>query len=144
MLERDFSLPEREPDSHNSECGREKGVFAGVTDPVGRDTHTQDPVRALAGAPPSAVKVLLSHRPQTADAASRLGVDLQLSGHTHGGQFFPFNLVIKKFQPFVAGLHRVGRTWLYVNRGTGYWGPPSRLAVGGEITVIELRRPPSS
>jgi predicted MPP superfamily phosphohydrolase len=113
-------------------------VFAGVTDPVGRDTHKQDPVRALAGAPGPAVKVLLSHRPQTADAASRLGVDLQLSGHTHGGQFFPFNLIIKKFQPIVAGLHRVGRTWLYVNRGTGYWGPPSRLAVGGEITVIEL------
>src|SRR5690349_6019944 len=115
-------------------------VFAGVTDPVGRDTHKQDPVRALAGAPASSVKVLLSHRPQTAEAASRLGVDLQLSGHTHGGQFFPFNLVIKKFQPIVAGLHRVGRTWLYVNRGTGYWGPPSRLAVGGEITVVELRR----
>lgn len=115
-------------------------VFAGVTDPVGRDTHKQDPIRALAGAPESSVKVLLSHRPQTADAASDLGVDLQLSGHTHGGQFFPFNLVIKKFQPIVAGLHRVGRMWLYVNRGTGYWGPPTRLAVGGEITVIELRR----
>lgn len=115
-------------------------VIAGVTDPVGRDTHTQDPVRALAGAPATAVKILLSHRPQTAEAASRLGVDLQLSGHTHGGQFFPFNLIIKKFQPIVAGLHRVGQTWLYVNRGTGYWGPPSRLAVGGEITVIELAR----
>jgi predicted MPP superfamily phosphohydrolase len=72
--------------------------------------------------------------------ADRLGVDLQLSGHTHGGQFFPFNLVIKKFQPIVAGLHRVGRTWLYVNRGTGYWGPPSRLGVGGELTVIQLTR----
>jgi len=115
-------------------------VFAGVTDPVGRGTHQQDPKRAVAGAPADAIKVLLSHRPQTAEAASRLGVDLQLSGHTHGGQFFPFNLVIKKFQPIVAGLHRVGRTWLYVNRGTGYWGPPSRLAVGGEITVLELRR----
>ncbi|HYC61907.1 MAG TPA: metallophosphoesterase [Thermoanaerobaculia bacterium] len=115
-------------------------VFAGVTDPVGRYTHKQDPVRALAGAPAEAVKVLLSHRPQTAKAASKLGVDLQLSGHTHGGQFFPFNLVIRKFQPIVAGLHRVGRTWLYVNRGTGYWGPPTRLAVGGEITVLELRR----
>jgi predicted MPP superfamily phosphohydrolase len=113
-------------------------VFAGVTDPVGRDSHRQDPDGALAGAPASATKVLLSHRPQTAEAASRLGVDLQLSGHTHGGQFFPFNLVIRKFQPIVAGLHRVGRTWLYVNRGTGYWGPPTRLAVGGEITVVEL------
>jgi predicted MPP superfamily phosphohydrolase len=115
-------------------------VIAGVTDPVGRATHKQDPDRALAGAPAQAVKVLLSHRPQTAAAASRLGVDLQLSGHTHGGQFFPFNLFIKKFQPIAKGLHRVGRTWLYVNRGTGYWGPPSRLAVGGEITVIELKR----
>lgn len=115
-------------------------VIAGVTDPVGRDAHQQDPERALAGAPADAVKVLLSHRPQTAEAASSLGVDLQLSGHTHGGQFFPFNLVIHKFQPIAKGLHRVGRTWLYVNRGTGYWGPPSRLAVGGEITVVELRR----
>jgi predicted MPP superfamily phosphohydrolase len=116
-----------------------KLVIAGVTDPVGRDTHKQDPDRALAGAPAEAVKVLLSHRPQTAEAASRLGAHLQLSGHTHGGQFFPFNLVIHKFQPIAKGLHRVGRTWLYVNRGTGYWGPPSRLAVGGEITVVELR-----
>jgi predicted MPP superfamily phosphohydrolase len=114
-------------------------VIAGVTDPVGRYTHTQDPDRALAGAPSDAVKLLLSHRPQTAEAASRLGVDLQLSGHTHGGQFFPFNLFIHKFQPIAKGLHRVGRTWLYVNRGTGYWGPPTRLAVGGEITVVELR-----
>jgi len=114
-------------------------AFAGVTDPTGRGTHRQDPERALAGAPSESVKILLSHRPQTATHADRLGVDLQLSGHTHGGQFFPFNLFIKRFQPVVSGLHRVGRTWLYVNRGTGYWGPPSRLAVGGEITVITLR-----
>lgn len=114
-------------------------VFAGVTDPVGRGSHLSDPDAALAGAPAAALKVLLAHRPQTAEAASRLGVDLQLSGHTHGGQFFPYNLFIRRFQPIAKGLHRVGRTWLYVNRGTGYWGPPSRLAVGGEITVLELR-----
>jgi len=120
--------------------GEARLVMAGVTDPVGRDTHKPDPDRALAGAPRNAVKVLLSHRPQTAQAADRLGVDLQLSGHTHGGQFFPFNLVIRWFQPIVAGLHRVGRTWLYVSRGTGYWGPPSRLGVHGEITVIELKK----
>ncbi len=119
--------------------GNARLVLAGVTDPVGRDTHKQDPDRALAGAPADAVKVLLSHRPQTAAAADRLGVHLQLSGHTHGGQFFPFNLVIKRFQPIVAGLHRVGGTWLYVNRGTGYWGPPSRLGVGGEVTVVEMK-----
>ena len=120
--------------------GDAKLVMAGVTDPVGRYTHKQDPDRALAGAPRDSVKVLLSHRPQTANDADRLGVDLQLSGHTHGGQFFPFNLLIRWFQPVVAGLHRIGRTWLYVSRGTGYWGPPSRLGVHGEITVIELRK----
>ena len=122
------------------ERGDAKLVMAGVTDPMGRYTHKQDPDGALAGAPADAVKVLLSHRPQTARHASRLGVDLQLSGHTHGGQFFPFNLLVHKFEPIAKGLHRVGRTWVYVNRGTGYWGPPTRLAVGGEITVVELRR----
>ncbi len=114
-------------------------VFAGVTEPAGRYTHKQDVRRALADAPRDAVKVLLSHRPQTAQAASALGADIQLSGHTHGGQFFPFNLLIRFFQPVVAGLHRVDRMWLYVSRGTGYWGPPSRLGVHGEITVITLR-----
>ena len=119
---------------------REGLVIAGVTDPVGRYTHKQNPTAALAGAPPEAVKILLSHRPQTARQAEKLGVHLQLSGHTHGGQFFPFNLLIRFFQPVVAGLHRIGGLWLYVSRGTGYWGPPSRLGVGGEITVIELKR----
>jgi hypothetical protein len=113
-------------------------VIAGVTDPAGQKS---DAAAALARAPRNAVKLLLAHRPQAAEEASRLGVDLQLSGHTHGGQFFPFNLLIRWFQPVVRGLHRVGaKTQLYVSRGTGYWGPPSRLGVGGEITVIELRR----
>jgi predicted MPP superfamily phosphohydrolase len=110
-------------------------IIAGVTDPV---SHNSDPRAAVANAPRGSVKVLLAHRPQTAEIASELGVDLQLSGHTHGGQFFPFNLLIHAFQPFVAGLHRIGRTWLYVSRGTGYWGPPSRLGVRGEITMIQL------
>jgi predicted MPP superfamily phosphohydrolase len=110
-------------------------VIAGVTDPVGRDSDAR---AAIAGAPRDAVKILLAHRPQTAEIASELGVDLQLSGHTHGGQFFPFNLLIHAFQPVVAGLHRIDRMWLYVSRGTGYWGPPSRLGVRGEITLIQL------
>lgn len=114
-------------------------AIAGVTDPMGRGAHRPDLRAAVGRIPAGTTTVLLSHRPQTAAAASRAGVSLQLSGHTHGGQFFPFSLFIRWFQPIVAGLHRVGATWLYVNRGTGYWGPPSRLGVGGEITVIELR-----
>ena len=116
-------------------------VIAGVTDPAGRYTHKTNLTAALAGAPEDAFRILLAHRPQVANAASRNGVDLQLSGHTHGGQFFPFNLMIRWFQPVVAGLHRIGETMLYVSRGTGYWGPPSRLGVGGEITLITLGEP---
>jgi uncharacterized protein len=116
---------------------RDDLVIAGVTDPAGQKP---DASLALAGAPREAFRVLLAHRPQVAQAASELGVNLQLSGHTHGGQFFPFNLLIRWFQPVVAGLHRIGDTMLYVSRGTGYWGPPSRLGVGGEITLIELKR----
>ncbi|MGZ7040315.1 MAG: metallophosphoesterase [Thermoanaerobaculia bacterium] len=117
-----------------------KLAIAGITDPMGRHTHQSEPKLALFNVPKTSVKVLLAHRPQGAEVASKLGVDLQLSGHTHGGQFFPFNYIIRLFQPVVAGLHRVGRTWLYVSRGTGYWGPPSRLGVHGEITEVVLKR----
>ena len=109
-----------------------------MTDPVGRYTHKTNPTAALAGAPPDTFRILLAHRPQAAQAAQGLDVNLQLSGHTHGGQFFPFNVLIRWFQPVVAGLHRIGDMLLYVSRGTGYWGPPSRLGVGGEITLIKL------
>jgi uncharacterized protein len=86
------------------------------------------------------VKVLLAHQPASAFAARAAGFDLQLSGHTHGGQYFPFNLIVRLFQPFVAGLHRLEEMWLYVSRGTGYWGPPIRLGAPSEITQIELTR----
>jgi hypothetical protein len=122
------------------ERGTARLAIAGVTDPAGRDDHKPDLAAALRGVPREAVKVLLAHRPQAARDAATHGVALQLSGHTHGGQYFPFSLLIRFFQPIVAGLHKVGETWLYVSRGTGYWGPPSRLFVGAEITVVTLRR----
>ena len=114
--------------------GNGRLLLAGVTDL----SAASDPARALAGAPESDVRVLLAHQPKSAYAARDAGFDLQLSGHTHGGQYFPFNLLVRLFQPFVAGLHRLERMWLYVSRGTGYWGPPLRLGAPSEITLIEL------
>ena len=117
-------------------------LLAGVTDFAGRllPGHAPDPAAALAGAPESDVRVLLAHQPKTALAARDAGFHLQISGHTHGGQYFPFNLLVRLFQPFVAGLHRLGEMWLYVSRGTGYWGPPLRLGAPSEITLIRLTR----
>jgi predicted MPP superfamily phosphohydrolase len=118
-------------------------LLAGVTDlsTSGQVTgHASDPAAAVAGAPDSDVRVLLAHQPKSAFAARAVGFDLQLSGHTHGGQYFPFNLLVRLFQPFVAGLHRLEAMWLYVSRGTGYWGPPLRLGAPAEITLIQLIR----
>src|SRR5207253_4223314 len=117
-------------------------VVAGVTDlsSGGISGHRSDPAGAIAEAPESDVKVLLAHQPKSAFAARAAGYDLQISGHTHGGQYFPFNLLVRLFQPFVAGLHRLEAMWLYVSRGTGYWGPPLRLGAPAEITLIQLVR----
>jgi len=123
--------------------GAARLLVAGVTDrtaSAGVPGHRSDPQKAVSGAPPADVKVLLAHQPTSAFAAEQAGFDLQLSGHTHGGQYFPFNLVVRLFQPFVHGLHRLKDMWLYVSRGTGYWGPPMRIGAPGEITVIELVR----
>ena len=114
--------------------GSARLLFAGVPDL----SVPSDPAAALRGAPASDVRVLLAHQPRSAFAARDAGFDLQLSGHTHGGQYFPFNLLVRLFQPFVAGLHRLEAMWLYVSRGTGYWGPPLRLLAPSEITLIEL------
>lgn len=118
-------------------------ALAGVTDySAGAfDPHQRsNPVRALAGAPPSSLRILLAHQPRSAVAAEPVGYDLQLSGHTHGGQFLPWRFFVRLQQPYVAGLHRHGRMWLYISRGTGYWGPPKRLGAPSEITRLRLRR----
>ena len=114
--------------------GRGRLLLAGVPDL----SAFSDPREAVSGAPESDVRVLLAHQPRSAYAARDAGFDLQLSGHTHGGQYFPFNILVRLFQPFVAGLHRLERMWLYVSRGTGYWGPPLRLGAPAEITLLEL------
>ena len=117
-------------------------VIAGVTDYSAHHfnpAQRSDPAAALAGAPLNAgAKILLAHQPRSAAAAAAAGYDLQLSGHTHGGQFWPWNLFVRFQQPFTAGLHRLNRLWVYVSRGTGYWGPPNRFGAPSEITRLRL------
>ena len=101
--------------------------------------HRSDPQAALIGAPRAAtVRVLLAHQPRSADAAEKAGFDLQLSGHTHGGQFWPWNHFVPLQQPFTSGLHKWKKLWVYTSRGTGYWGPPKRLGAPSEITHLRL------
>ena len=117
-------------------------VLAGVTDFSAHHfdpSHRSDPALALQGAPASAlVRVLLAHQPRSAAAASSAGFDLQLSGHTHGGQFWPWNLFVPLQQPFTAGLNKLQNLWVYTSRGTGYWGPPKRFGAPSEITLLRL------
>ncbi|MBS0447203.1 MAG: metallophosphoesterase [Proteobacteria bacterium] len=117
-------------------------VVAGVTDYGAHHydpAHRSDPQAAIAGAPRDAgARVLLAHQPRSAEAAERAGFQLQLSGHTHGGQFLPWKWFVPLQQPFTAGLHRLRRLWVYTSRGTGYWGPPKRLGAPSEITALRL------
>lgn len=118
-------------------------LVAGVTDPTGESfiaDHRTDLARALATAESCDLKILLSHRPGLCHEAEAQGVDLQFSGHTHAGQFFPFSLFIPLAHKYFRGLNRHGKLWLYVNVGTGYWGPPNRFAVGSEITLLTCHR----
>jgi predicted MPP superfamily phosphohydrolase len=96
---------------------------------------------ALDGRDERSPVVLLAHQPVQVEQAAAAGVDLQLSGHTHGGQLWPFDYLVRLDQPSVEGLSRVGGTQLYVTRGAGYWGPPMRIGARPEVTVVELRAP---
>ncbi len=117
-------------------------VLAGVNDFTAHHfdpSHRSDPALALQGAPASAlVRILLAHQPRSAQAAHDAGFDLQLSGHTHGGQFWPWNLFVPLQQPFTAGLNKLHTLWVYTSRGTGYWGPPKRFGAPSEITALRL------
>jgi predicted MPP superfamily phosphohydrolase len=125
------------------EHGGARIAVAGVTDYSAHHFHPEhrsDARRALQGAPADAVKLMLAHQPRSAAHAHAAGADLQISGHTHGGQFWPWNFFVRLQQPFTAGLHRLGRMWIYISRGTGYWGPPMRFGIPSEITRIRLVR----
>jgi len=127
------------------ERGGDQLVVAGVDDVTaqasGVDGHGANVDAALAGADPALPVLLLAHQPKQVTGAVNAGVDLQISGHTHGGQIWPFNFLVRLDQPVVHGLSTHGqRTQLYTSRGTGFWGPPFRVFAPSEITVLTLRR----
>jgi predicted MPP superfamily phosphohydrolase len=131
-------------DNERVAIGPDGGGFdlAGVHDHGARrmpEGPRADMAKALGGRDPARACVLLAHQPKAIEEAARFGVGLQLSGHTHGGQIWPFSYFVKLAQPYLAGLHRHGDTLIYVNPGTGYWGPPMRLGTRAEITRITLR-----
>jgi predicted MPP superfamily phosphohydrolase len=113
--------------------------LAGVNDVTGGDSDDgPDYERALGGRDGTRPVVLLAHQPVQVDAAAERGVDLQLSGHTHGGQLFPFHGLVRLEQPVLSGLHRFGDTQLFVTRGAGFWGPPVRVGAPPEIALVRL------
>ena len=121
--------------------GQAKLVIAGATDHEGGGfvpEHESRPDLALQGAPQGAPRILLAHQPRTAYQAGGLGIDLQLSGHTHGGQFFPWKYFVRLQQPVLAGMADIGGVRVYTHRGTGFWGPPLRLLAPPEIAELRL------
>ncbi|MFI6371908.1 metallophosphoesterase [Streptomyces sp. NPDC050546] len=113
--------------------------LAGVNDIAGEEEgQGPDFARALGDRDTARACVLLAHQPVQIDDAVEHGVDLQLSGHTHGGQLWPGNLIASAANPTLAGLERYGDTQLYVSRGAGAWGPPTRVGAPSDITLIEL------
>jgi len=111
---------------------------AGIHDPTGRGRYAPDLPLALEGRDAGKPVVLLAHQPRQFREAARSGVALTLSGHTHGGQIWPFSWLVALVQPYIAGLHRLGEAQLYVSRGTGFWGPPMRVFAPAEITLLRL------
>lgn len=126
------------------ERGGDTLVVAGVDDVTAESSglagHRAHLDGALDGADPDLPVLLLAHQPKFVDRAAAGGIDLQLSGHTHGGQIWPFHYLVRLDQPALAGLTRHGaRTLLYTSRGTGFWGPPFRVFAPSEITLLVLR-----
>jgi len=116
-------------------------AVAGITDLSAGyyvPAHRSDPALAAYGIPPGMIRLLLAHQPNSAPAAAEAGFDLQLSGHTHGGQMWPWSLLARRANRFLAGLGKQGRMWVYTSRGTGYWGPPMRFGAPAEITRLRL------
>ncbi|HEY5958930.1 MAG TPA: metallophosphoesterase [Polyangiaceae bacterium] len=120
----------------NPQRGMHGARFSGVQGQVAR--MASSPEQALKGAPPGVPRILLAHQPRSVAEARGLGVDLALTGHTHGGQFFPWDLAAGLVFPYATGLSREGAMQVFVGRGIGTFGPATRLGSAPEITVFEL------
>jgi predicted MPP superfamily phosphohydrolase len=117
-------------------------VVAGLTDHDGgrfSASRAPRPDLAFSGAPEGAPRIPLAHQPRAASSGAPYGVDLQLSGHTHGGQIFPWTLFVRLQQPVLRGLKSIDGVRVYTHRGTGFWGPPVRLGARPEIACLTLR-----
>jgi predicted MPP superfamily phosphohydrolase len=124
------------------ERGGGRFLLAGVTDYSGgqfRKDHATDPHKAMRGAPKTDATILLAHQPKSIFEAAKVGFDYVISGHTHGGQYFPYHFLVALTQPYISGLHRYENTHIYVSKGTGYWGPQLRIGARSEITVHTLK-----
>lgn len=116
-------------------------AIAGVNDVISlrfNQPHAFDPMKAANGIPDNCYRILLAHQPSVFTKAQEAGFHLQLSGHTHAGQGFPWNLLVKIVYPYFQGLYKEEGLHLYINGGTGFWGPPNRLGVRGEISHLTL------
>jgi uncharacterized protein len=120
----------------------QKFVLAGIHDFKASSiepSHHSDPNQALHLAPKNLPQIMLAHQPASIFEVSKAGADLQISGHTHGGQYFPYMYAAALANPYLKGLYLHDyQTWIYVNRGTGYWGPPNRIGSPAEITLLEI------
>ncbi|WP_413289854.1 metallophosphoesterase [Bdellovibrio sp. HCB337] len=128
-------------DSRTLKIGQADLQIWGVPDPAAKMFQLEGPdfKKIEQEMNPEAFKILLSHQPSLADIAAPLGIELQLSGHTHGGQFFPWNMLIGFFEKYGKGLYKIQNLQLYVNQGTGYWGPSLRLGTYCEVAEIVLQ-----
>ena len=121
--------------------GNESFYLVGVNDREGGKfgkEHAPDFKKAFSGIPKDKKTVLLAHQPHDMDKAVEFNADLVLSGHTHGGQIWPFGVFVTLQQKYLKGYYKHENTQLYVNQGTGCWGPPMRLGTENEITEITL------
>ena len=143
IIQKVKSLGIRVLENENVYIGEDEEGFnlAGVYDEFGYRVEMYEPdiYKAMQGRDKSSPTILLAHQPKFVEQVQS-GVDLMLSGHTHGGQLYPFRFLVKLQQPYISGLHQHNEDLqVYVNKGTGFWGPPMRLGATSEITQINLK-----